>query len=72
MEDRIEISGESVLAKAVEAIFVLGALSLVLYVIATKCKPFAGRILSQLIYWTFIAVLSAVWLIIANGVLKTR
>src|SRR6185312_12861862 len=72
MEKYIEISENSFISKVMECLFILGGLSLVLYTIIHSTKPIQNVSASQVGYWVFIAILSGLWLLVFDDVLKTR
>ena len=72
MDRHIEISENSLVAKLLECVFFLGALSLVLYAFIHSCKPIQNAPVSQIVYWAIIAILFGLWILVFDGVLKTR
>lgn len=72
MDKHIEISENSLVAKLLECVFFLGALSLVLYAFIRSCKPIQNTPTSQIVYWVFIAIMLGLWVLALDNVLRTR
>jgi len=45
---------------------------LVLYAFIRSCKPIQNAPASQIVYWAIIAILLGLWILVFDGVLKTR